>query len=107
MAKTTREGNAIFGFKPITLLSKNERWRRQAKALKLQKNACLRLEWLIYYETKAKKNALLTCRHFGISKTRHSTNGKTGLTAKISDCWKIKTKLRKTNGKERSPPKKR
>jgi len=67
MAKTTREGNAIFGFKPITLLSKNERWRRQAKALKLQKNACLRLEWLIYYETKAKKNALLTCRHFGIS----------------------------------------
>ena len=42
-------------------------WRKQAIFLKLSKSARNRLEWFIYYETKAKGNALLTCRHFGIS----------------------------------------
>lgn len=42
-------------------------WRKQAKLLKLSRDACRRLEWLIYYETKAKKNVLATCRHFGIN----------------------------------------
>ena len=42
-------------------------WRRQAKLLKLSKNACKRLEWIIYYETTAKKNASKTCRHFSIA----------------------------------------
>ena len=37
-----------------------------AKSLKLSKQACLRLEWMIYYETRASKNASLTARHFGI-----------------------------------------
>ena len=37
-----------------------------AQFLKLSKNACLRLEWIIYYQTTAKKNASLTCRYFGI-----------------------------------------
>ena len=41
-------------------------WRKVAKTLKLSKNACLRLEWIIYYETIAQRNASLTCRHFGI-----------------------------------------
>lgn len=43
-----------------------ERWRKQADVLKLSKEGKLRLEWLIYYEGVAKKNASLTCRHFGI-----------------------------------------
>ena len=56
----------------ITLMNKHERWRKQAKALKLSKEAKNRLEWIIYYETKAKENASLTARHFGIvPKTFH------------------------------------
>jgi len=61
----------------IKLLSKYERWRRIAKSLKLSKQACLRLEWFIYYYTKAQKNAILTCRHFGISrKTLYKWKGR-------------------------------
>jgi len=50
-----------------TSFDKHANWRKQAKILKLSKEAKNRLEWIIYYETKAKNNALLTCRHFGIS----------------------------------------
>ncbi len=50
----------------ITLKGRFERWRRQAKELKLSKEACLRLEWIIYYETKGEKNVRKTCRHYGI-----------------------------------------
>jgi transposase InsO family protein len=45
---------------------KHANWRKQAKLLKLSRTACLRAEWMIFYETRAEKNALLTCRHFGI-----------------------------------------
>ena len=45
---------------------KHENWRKQAKLLKLSKEACTRLEWIIFYETKAQKNASLASRHFGI-----------------------------------------
>ena len=62
-----RVGNPIFGFAPIKLLSQPKRWRGQAKLLKLSKAACQRLEWIIYYETKANKNASQTCRHFSIA----------------------------------------
>lgn len=41
-------------------------WREVAKTLKLSKSACQRLEWMIYYQTIARKNASLTCRYFGI-----------------------------------------
>lgn len=51
----------------ITLHDRYTRWRKQAKLLALSKGACLRLEWLIYYETKGKENAQHTCRHFGIA----------------------------------------
>lgn len=54
--------------KPLILLNKHQRWRRIAKLLKLSKSACQRLEWIIYYETKAKKNVSFTARHFGISR---------------------------------------
>ena len=60
-----REGNVIFGFKPVRLLSQAERWRKQAKLLKLSPAACLRLEWFIHYAKK--KNVSLTCRHFDIA----------------------------------------
>src|SRR5665811_3779 len=50
----------------ITLLPKYERWRRMGKTL-LSKEAQTRLEWIIFYETKAKQNASLTSRHFGIA----------------------------------------
>ena len=56
MPTIKRVGNTIFGFAPIQLLSRPERWRKQAKLLKLSKEACQRLEWIIYYETKANKN---------------------------------------------------
>jgi len=67
MPRSKRVGNPIFGFAPIHLLSKEERWRKQAKLLKLSKTACTRLEWIIFYETRAERNASLTCRHFGIA----------------------------------------
>ena len=58
----------FFAQKPIVLLSKYERWERMAKLMKLSRKACLRLEWFIYYYTKAFQNASLTCRHFGIKR---------------------------------------
>lgn len=60
-------GRAFFTRQPVKLLSKYERWRKVAEILKLSKIARQRLEWFIYYEIKAKNNALLTCRHFGIT----------------------------------------
>lgn len=51
----------------ITLRDRYERQRKQAKLLILSKDARLRLEWFIYYETRARKNAQKTSRHFGIT----------------------------------------
>jgi len=53
--------------KPKALLGRYERLKKIAKS-KLSKQGQLRLEWIIYYHTKAKKNASLTARHFGISR---------------------------------------
>lgn len=39
-----------------------------ALSMKLSRRARLRLEWMIYYHTKAEKNASLTARHFGIAR---------------------------------------
>lgn len=47
--------------------NKYELWRKTAQTLKLSKQALNRLEWFIFYETRAKRNALLTSRHFGIA----------------------------------------
>jgi len=49
-------------------LTKHERWRKMAKSAGLSKGARLRLEWMIFYSTKAEKNASLTARHFGIAR---------------------------------------
>lgn len=49
------------------LLGKRVRWRKQAEALKLSKEARKRLEWFIWYEDHG-GNASLTTRRFGISR---------------------------------------
>jgi transposase InsO family protein len=56
---------------PHIVLSKTkyDRWRKLTNTLHLSKKAKRRLEWIIYYETKAQKNTTLTCRHFGISRS--------------------------------------
>jgi len=62
----------FFKFKSIKLLNKFERWKKVAKILKVSKQATIRLEWIIYYFEKSKKDASKTARHFGISrKTFH------------------------------------
>jgi hypothetical protein len=77
-----REGNVIFGFKPVFLLSQAERSRKQAKLLNLSREARLRLEWFIYEDET--KNVRLTCRHFGLA-PRLSTSGKRSLMTRTSD----------------------
>lgn len=49
------------------LLPHAERWRKQAEALGLSKEARKRLEWFIWHETKG-KNVSKTSRHFGVSR---------------------------------------
>ncbi len=49
--------------------NKYELWRKTAKALSLSKEACQRLEWLIYYHNQARGNASLTIRHFGLNRS--------------------------------------
>jgi transposase InsO family protein len=44
-------------------------WRKTAVALKLSAKARRRLEWIIFYYTKAAKNVSLTCRHFSIHRS--------------------------------------
>ncbi|MDR3559227.1 MAG: helix-turn-helix domain-containing protein [Candidatus Pacebacteria bacterium] len=56
----------FFPAQPLKLLDEYDRWRQVAKILKLSKEACLRLEWIIYYcEGHA---ATSTARHYGISR---------------------------------------
>ena len=64
--------DCFFHSKPLRNLTKYQRWREIARIMKLSRSALLRLEWIIFYETKARSNASLVCRHFGISrKTFH------------------------------------
>ena len=68
--------DCFFHPKPAVSLTKYQRWREIGKLLKLSRSALLRLEWMIFYETKAKRNASLVARHFGISrKTFHKWLG--------------------------------
>jgi len=46
------------------------RWRKISKKLNLSKKANQRLDWIIYYYAKSNKNASLTCRHFGITRSK-------------------------------------
>jgi transposase InsO family protein len=51
------------------IFDKYQGWRKTANTLKLSKEACQRLEWFIFYYSKAGKNAKLTCRHFNIARS--------------------------------------
>src|SRR3989344_2859399 len=51
----------------VVLLPQAERWRKQAEALGLSKDARKRLEWFIWYESQG-RDVPLTTRHFGISR---------------------------------------
>ncbi len=53
----------------INLLSKHQRWLKQAKKLNLSQEAQNRLKWMIYYETKGKENTSKTARYFGIGRS--------------------------------------
>ncbi len=57
-----------FPSKDKPLLNKYQRWREISKLLKLSSTAKLRLEWFIFYYTRANRNASLVCRHFGIAR---------------------------------------
>ncbi len=56
----------FFPGKVVSLLDKWDRWRKEAELLRLSRPARQRLEWVIYYQTRAQKNASLVCRHFYI-----------------------------------------
>lgn len=49
--------------------NKYEHWRRVAQAIHLSPPARRRLEWLIFYHSKAEKNASLTIRHFSLNRS--------------------------------------
>lgn len=51
------------------LMNKYDRWRTVAKVLKLSKNAVCRLEWMVFYYTRANKDTALVCHHFGIGRS--------------------------------------
>ena len=57
----------FFPRKIVPLLDRYARWRKEANLLGLSRAARLRLEWFIFYESKAQKNTRAVCRHFGIS----------------------------------------
>jgi len=68
--------DCFFHPKETKILERHQRWREVARILKLSRSALVRLEWMIFYETKAKRNASLVCRHFGIArKTFHKWAG--------------------------------
>lgn len=46
------------------------RWKKISKKLRLSKKANQRLDWIIYYYTKSNMNTSLTCRHFGIARSK-------------------------------------
>lgn len=79
---------AFYYFTPTTdtKVWTGEGLRREVKRLHYSKDVARRLEWMIFYETKAAKNAALTARHFGITpktffkfKKRFTLHGLTGL----------------------------
>lgn len=47
---------------------KYKHWRAAARFFKLNPQEHLRVEWMIFFEKEAKRNAIKTCKHFGISR---------------------------------------
>jgi len=57
-----------FKTKPIVLPDKYDCWRDEADSSDLKIHERLRVEWMIFYFTQARKNATLTAKHFNISR---------------------------------------
>lgn len=75
MAKTTQWLSGFnsgfpgpFRFRERITLSRHERWQREADLLGLSREAKVRLEWMVFYETKGAGDVTATCRHFGIAR---------------------------------------
>jgi len=70
----SREVTGIFLDRDLPDVDKWQLLRLRGKDI-LSDKAQLKLEWIIFYQTIGKENALLTAKHFGINpKTLH--NGK-------------------------------
>ena len=86
---------------------KRSNWRKQARLLKLSKQAQQRLEWMIFYETKAQRNTSLTCRHFAIPgktfyKWKNRFDGKNLLLLEDQSTAPRRTRQREITGTEES-----
>lgn len=57
-----------FKTKPTVKINKYDLWRKIAKK-KLSLKAQIRLEWIIFYYTVGKENAVMTAKHFGIARS--------------------------------------
>src|SRR6266511_194831 len=55
--------------KPIARVNKWQLLRKLAKK-KLSDKAQLRLEWIIFYHTIGKENAVMTAKHYGIARSK-------------------------------------
>ena len=63
-----RQQSHVFKRKPIVLTPKHQRWRNIAKMTGLSDQGLRRLEWIIFYYTVGKENAVFTTHHFHISR---------------------------------------
>lgn len=61
--------NYLLRCKLLQPFNKYNLWRKLAKKKKLTTKARIRLEWIIFYYTLAKKNATSTCKHFGVPRS--------------------------------------
>ena len=69
--KYSRRYAYYFRTKPVEVIDKSQLLRRSGEGI-LSPEAKLKLEWIIFYRTVGKGNALLTAKHFGINpKTLH------------------------------------
>jgi hypothetical protein len=55
--------------KPKQLLNEYDRWRARAKLVGLTDKAKLRLEWIIFHESVAKRKGSVTTTHFSLKKS--------------------------------------
>ena len=62
--------NYVLKADPLQPINKYELWRKVAEKIGLSTKARLRLEWIIFYHTVSKENAVCTSKHFSIAKSK-------------------------------------
>jgi len=80
--KYSRRYAYYFHVKQVELLDRSQLLRRAGEDIP-SPQAKLKLEWIIFYHTVGKGNALLTAKHFGINPIKHCISGRRDLTKKI------------------------